>query len=249
MEAPEHREAAGAELPTLGVAIPTLEEERRIGALVARLLAAPEAEDRADHVVVADGGSADRTREIASSLGARVVVAPRGRGTQLRAAGAALDDDVLLFLHADCTPEPGALARVRAAFLDPSLSAGAMRQSIDARGAFYRAVERAADLRVAWLGIVYGDSALALRRDEYAGVGGYPPIALMEDVELSLRLRRRTRPRLIDGAGVRVSARRWQREGALRATLRNWMLVALFALGARPAQLARLYPPEPGRPS
>jgi rSAM/selenodomain-associated transferase 2 len=230
------------ERPTLGVVVPALDEGELIGALVRRLLASADTHDRADRVIVVDGGSGDATRAIAAESGAEVIGAPRGRGAQLAAGAALLDSDVLLFLHADCTPLDGALRRLRAAFRDRSLIVAAMHQRIDARGAFYRCVERAADQRVAWLGVVYGDSGLALRRDAYASVGGFRALPLFEDVDLARRLRRLARPRLIEGAILSVSARRWRREGALRATLRNWMLLAAYSAGARPERLARFYP-------
>jgi rSAM/selenodomain-associated transferase 2 len=228
--------------PTLGVVVPTLDEGELIGALVQRLARGADADDRADRVIVADGGSGDETRAIAAENGAEVVCAPRGRGSQLAAGAALLDSDLLLFLHADCMPLDGTLARVRAAFRDPELICAAMHQRIEARGAFYRCVERAADKRVAWFGIVYGDSGLALRRAAYASVGGFRALPLFEDIDLARRLRVLARPRLIDGAVLGVSPRRWRREGALRATLRNWMLLLAYSAGARPEALARFYP-------
>jgi rSAM/selenodomain-associated transferase 2 len=234
--------------PTLGVVVPTLDEEGELPALLERLLAGGlDPADRADQVVVADGGSADRTRAIALEHGAELASAPRGRGAQLAAGAALVSSDVLLFLHADTRPEPGALARLRAAFGDPQLVCSAMQQRIDARGAFYRLVERCADARVRVAGLVYGDSGLAVRRAAYQKSGGFRPLPIFEDLDLSRRLQPIARPRLIEGAVLRVSARRWQREGALRATLRNWILSAAYAAGASPERLQRHYAPHPPR--
>jgi rSAM/selenodomain-associated transferase 2 len=232
--------------PSLGVVVPTLDERARIGQLVERLLRAG---DRADAVVVADGGSRDGTGELAAERGARVVHAPRGRGTQLARGAGELDTDLLLFLHADCTPGDGALARLRTTLSNGGVHAAALSQRIDAPGWFYRAVEACADRRVDWLGLVYGDSGLCVRRDVYLAVGGFRALPLFEDIDLSRRLRRVTRPRRVDDALIHVSPRRWQREGALRATLRNWMLLAAYHAGVDPRTLARFYPPnQPGSP-
>jgi rSAM/selenodomain-associated transferase 2 len=227
----------------LGVVIPTLDEEQALAILLPRLAEA----DAPERVVVADGGSRDGTEHVARAHGATFLAAPRGRGTQLAAGARALDTELLLFLHADCVPAAGALARLRAAFADPALQAGALEQQVLAEGLFYRLVERCADLRVRRLGLVYGDSGLCVRRTVYEAVGGFRPLSLFEDVDLSRRLRGAARPRLVRGARLGVSARRWKREGALRATLRNWMLSIAYAAGANPERLARLYPPPADR--
>jgi rSAM/selenodomain-associated transferase 2 len=228
--------------PTLGVVVPTLDESERIAALLERLLDPRRGADAVERVVVSDGGSRDATRELARRFGARVLEGPRGRGAQLAAGARELGTDVLIFLHADCMPEDGAIERVRVAFEDQRLTVAAMHQRVDAHGVFFRCVEAAADRRVAWLGVVYGDSALCVRRDAYEGCGGFREVPLFEDVELSRRLRSVARPRLIAGARVLVSARRWRTEGALRATLRNWMLLAAYSLGVAPQRLTRFYP-------
>ena len=243
-------EARAHALPTLGVVIPTLDEEQMLPRLLERLLD-PERRfdpaDRADAVIVADGDSADATRELAAAAGARVVRTARSRGVQLAAGAHALDTDVLLFLHADCYPERGALARVREAFAGGEVVATAMRQRIEGEGWFFRWVERSADLR-SRAGLVWGDSALAVRRDAYADAGGFAPFEIFEDVDLSLRLRKLGAVRLLPGATLAVSARRWREEGALRCTLRNWMLCARFFCGADPRRLAAEYRPHASSP-
>jgi cellulose synthase/poly-beta-1,6-N-acetylglucosamine synthase-like glycosyltransferase len=201
-------------------------------------------DDRADRVVVCDGGSRDRTRELACEGGAELVTSARGRGVQLRAAALALATDVLVFLHADTCPAPGALREIRRRFEDPSVRAAGLRQVIEARGLFYRCVERAADLRVRLFGLVYGDSGLCVRRDDYHAVGGFRELALFEDVDLSRRLRGERRARWIGSAPLYVSARRWRSEGVLRATLRNWMLIAAYSAGVDPRRLASFYAPN-----
>jgi rSAM/selenodomain-associated transferase 2 len=222
--------------------VPALDEEGDLPRLLAALAAAPRPADRPDEVIVADGGSRDGTCAVALSHGARLVRAARGRGAQLAAGARVATGELFVFLHADSRPVAGALAAVRAAFVDADLAAAGMRQRIDGHGLFYRLVERAADLRVR-LGRVYGDSALCVRRSAYEAVGGYRPVPLFEDLDLSRRLRRGGhRIALLSGAAVSISARRWQTQGRAATTLRNWGLTAAFALGVAPERLARYYP-------
>lgn len=232
----------------VGVAVPALDEAAALPRLLARLLGPDvQALDRADDVVVADGGSRDETVARARAAGARVISPGRGRGVQLAAAAGALLEarapDVLVFLHADSCPEPGALARVREAFLGGAEAAG-FAQVIEAEGRVFRLLERAADRRVR-RGMVYGDSGLAVRREVYQRAGGFPPEPLFEDVAFSRALcRAGVTVRLLADARLRISARRWQREGVLRCTARNRILRALFELGLPPRTLARLYQPH-----
>jgi len=239
---------SGSAAPRLCVVVPTLDEEARLGELLPRLIGAVDVRDRADVVVVSDGGSGDRTCEVAARHGAWVAHGPAGRGGQLARGAdvaAARDEDVLVFLHADCSPRTGALARLRDAIVDPGLRWGALEQELDARGLFFRAAERAARLRVRACALVYGDCGLFVRGAEYRAAGGFADLPLFEDVEFSLRLRARSRPRLVRGARLVVSARRWRDEGVLRATARNWIIQVAFVLGADPRRLARHYPRTP----
>lgn len=229
--------------PSLCALVPTLDEAERLPELLARLRSGAD-DDRADEVIVADGGSSDGTRSVAAAGGARVLLAPRGRGTQLARGAAQASAELLLVLHADCLPRPGALAALRRAFDDPRLDFAAMRQRIDDPGTLFRAIERASSLRSGLLGIVYGDCGLCVRRSAYEGAGGFRDLPLFEDLDLSRRLARRGRGRLVRDAELLVSARRWRREGPLRCTLRNWILTLAWLAGVAPERLARHYSPN-----
>ena len=118
-----------------------------------------------------------------------------------------------------------------------------MRQRIEASGLLYRGIERAANLRV-HLGRVYGDSGLCVRRSAYEAAGGFRDLPLFEDLDLARRLRRLGRVELVEGAELRVCARRWREEGVLQRTVKNWLLTAGFCLGVDPARLERHYRPR-----
>lgn len=229
------RVAPGA-LPELSVVTPTWNEAGRLEALAGSL----DAQRVALEWIVVDAGSPDGTAALAERLGARVLSAARGRGPQLAVGAQAARAPLLAFLHADTRPAPGALDLVHATFADPGVQATGMRQRIEHPAGFYRWVERAANRRVR-AGWVYGDSGLTVRRTVYDAAGGFREIALFEDLDLSARLRRRGRVRLVAAAELVVSARRWEREGRLRRTLSNWLLTGLWMAGVDPDRLARRY--------
>jgi rSAM/selenodomain-associated transferase 2 len=219
----------------LSVIIPALNE----AAVIARAIASGW-QAGATEVIVADGGSDDETRQIAATARAIVISAPRGRGSQQNTAAKAATGDVLLFLHADNWLESHIAQQIERAFARSQRLHGALRQRIDAAGLAYRLLARGNAERVRWLGLPYGDQAIFVRREAFFAVGGFPEVPLMEDVLLMQRLRWRSWPLLLPGP-VHVSPRRWQQHGVVGQTLRNWLLLAAFAVGVTAERLARHY--------
>ncbi len=231
----------------LSVVVPALDEREHLPRLLDSL---ERADESPDEVLVVDGGSTDGTPGVAAGrAGVRTLASERGRGAQLAAGALEATGELLLFLHADARVEPHALAALRAAFeADDTLDAAGMLQRIEHGARVYRWIERAANARVR-RGLVYGDSGLCVRRRAYDAAGGFRSLALFEDVDLSRRLRRRGRVRLVAGAGVVVSPRRWEREGVVRRTAWNRVLTLAFLAGVDPQRLARYYRAEPAAPS
>jgi len=225
--------------PQVGIVVPTLNEAATLDGLLADLAALQLPVD----IVIADGGSADDTRDVARRGGARVVDAPRGRGSQLRAGAAVARGDWLCVLHADVRLPPDARRDLERTVHDPSCAAAVWGLRIDAPGWWFRAVEWGAARRVRYLGLAYGDQGLLMRRAAYEAAGGYPDHPIMEDVGLVRALRRRTPLRVLPSSVV-VSARRWSRDGAVRGWLRNVALVSAYLAGVAPERLVRWYPPE-----
>jgi rSAM/selenodomain-associated transferase 2 len=219
----------------IAVIIPALNEEPVICAAVTSAWDAGAAE-----VILADGGSDDRTVELAQERRCKVVVAPKGRAFQQNAGARVATADVLLFLHADNRLGASACQQVRDALTRPDVVCGAFRQRIEARGFGYRLLERGNSWRVRWLGLPYGDQAIFLRRGLFEEVGGFPEVRLMEDLVLMTKLRRKAWPILLPGP-LLVDARRWQRHGIIRQTLRNWWLLAAYKFGTTPDQPADYY--------
>lgn len=222
--------------PVLSVLVPVLDEMPSLPARLAPLLAQARALGPAVEVLVVDGGSTDGSAPAARALGATVLEAPRGRGTQLRAAAARASGRWLWTVHADATLEPGMVARVLAFAQRGTHPWAFVRTRIDAPGLLLRVLGMLTDVRAWWLGLPYGDQGVLVKRSLYARVGGYDAIPLMEDVALAARLRRLGRPARIAGPGLRVDARRWQRLGFWRVTAGNLGLLARFLLGRASAE-------------
>lgn len=193
-------------------------------------------------VVVVDGGSRDRTGELSRAFpGVRVIESPRGRALQMNAGARAATRDVLLFLHADVELPPDALGQVTAAFADPAVVAGAFRTwtVADGRPGWPGFLLHLADLRSRYTGLPYGDQAIFVRAGVFDRLGGFPEQLLMEDLELSRRLRRAGKILTVP-ARVRVSGRRFQARPVYFFLLVN-ILPFLYRAGVSPARLAAFY--------
>jgi rSAM/selenodomain-associated transferase 2 len=221
--------------PSVSVIIPALNEAVGIADCLQSLRPR-----RPHQIIVVDGGSTDGTPAAAQAADV-VLTAPRGRARQMNAGAAHATGDLLLFLHADCQLQQGALPEVERLLARPEIVAGCFTMTVRASGALYRCIDAAASARVRLTGLVYGDQGLFLRRQDFERIGGYPPLRLMEDVFISRTLRRLGRV-VVARSRVFVSPRRWQRTGLVRQTLRNWTLTALAAAGVHPDRLARYYP-------
>ena len=192
-------------------------------------------------VIVADCGSPDGTAVVAAELGARVVPAPEGRGVQLAAGVAAAEGEWLLLLHADTVLAEGWAEAVATFASAPGAArrAGYFRFRLDDDAPAARRLERAVAWRCRWLALPYGDQGLLVHRTLLERAGGIPESPIMEDVTLVRRLGR-ARLAAIDADAV-TSAERWRRDGYLRRSARNLLVLSLWFLGVPPRVLARLY--------
>lgn len=220
---------------SISLIVPTLNESSCLAETIRSLR-----QQRPLEIIVVDGGSTDRTREAAAEAD-QFLTAPRGRALQMNAGAAGARGDILLFLHADCTLEEGALAEVERCLRRPHLSAGCFTMRVEAPGWRYRWIDLVALARVRLAGLIYGDQGLFVRRHLFEQLGGFPSLRLMEDVYFSRMLHKRERL-VVANSRIFVSARRWQKTGILRQTLRNWTLLTLAASGVSSDRLAAFYP-------
>ncbi len=219
-------------LSGLSVVIPALDAEALLPACLAAL-------GEVGEVIVVDGGSRDRTIALAEAAGARVIVAPKGRGVQLRAGGEAASGEWLLFLHADTLLAAGWREAAAAHMAAGPGRAACFRFRLDDGARQARWIERGVAARVRLLALPYGDQGLLIPRALYRQAGGYRPLPLFEDVDLVRRIGRR-RLSVLDAEAV-TSAQRWRRDGWWRRSARNLFYLGLYRTGVDPERIARRY--------
>ena len=192
-------------------------------------------------IIVVDGDPEERTLKALKSDGVVTARSEKGRGRQMNAGALLASGDILLFLHADTQlPEDG-LLRIRATVKDGRCVGGSFDLGIRSDRFCFRLVEKAASLRSRITRVPYGDQAIFMRKDFFLRLGGFSDLPVMEDIDLMRRVRRSGARIQIIKEKVGTSARRWEKEGVLVCTLRNWMLVLLYLVGVAPHRLARYY--------
>lgn len=221
----------------LSVVMPVLNEAAGLGAALQALAAlrAGGAE-----LIVADGGSSDHSAALAQAGGAQVVNAPRGRALQMNAGAAQARGEVLLFLHADTQLPAGADELISQALASGLRVWGRFDASITGRPAMLKLIAALMNLRSRRTGIATGDQAMFMTRAAFEAVGGFPAQPLMEDIEMSRRLLRLSRPACLR-AKVQTSGRRWESRGVWRTVLLMWRLRWAYWRGAPPERLAEWY--------
>ena len=221
---------------TLTIVMPVLNEADRIAAALDAL---QDYRARGVEVVVADGGSTDATCDRARDRADVVVDAPRGRASQMNAGAQAARGDVLLFLHADTALPDAADRQVIDELARTQRHWGRFDVAFDS-GGLLRIVALMMNARSRLTAICTGDQAMFMTRAAFDKAGGFPAIALMEDIALSARLKRLGKPLCLK-ARVTTSSRRWRDQGVIRTVLLMWRLRLAYYFGVDPAALARAY--------
>lgn len=227
----------------ISVIVPTLNAEQDLAACLTALV--PAAMDGfVKEVIISDGGSTDQTLAIADDAGARIIHCGRGRGQQLREGASDPKGDWLLFIHADTVLEEGweheVFRHIRLIETgDQPDRAAAFRFSLDDDGLLAAYLGAAVALRCWALRLPYGDQGLLISRKLYDEIGGFKPIALMEDVDLVRRLGRK-RLKILRAKAV-TSAKRYRHDGYLKRMMSNAACLGLYYLRVPPHVLARIY--------
>lgn len=222
---------------TLSVVIPCLNEAQTIGRLLETLQVA---RARGVELILVDGGSRDDTVLRAAPLVDKLIESTAGRARQMNAGAAVATGRILWFLHADSVIQADFPDRILAAMASTARGWGRFDIRLSGRHPLLRVIEFMMNWRSRITAIATGDQAIFVRRELFAELGGFPAIPLMEDVEMSRRLKRCSRPVIMPQRLV-TSSRRWEARGIVRTILLMWRLRWAYFVGVDPARLAERY--------
>jgi rSAM/selenodomain-associated transferase 2 len=226
--------------PEISIIIPALNEEGSIRETLDALAGFEDAE-----IILVDGGSTDRTLTIAESYDVRILHAPRGRGLQLKFGADSARADILWFVHADTIAPPDAVEQIKKALKNPQAAGGNFTIRFD--GA------RRAALFLTWLypnlrklGLIYGDSAIFVRRAAYEKIGGFRGYPIFEDLDFIERLKKEGEIVTLSSV-VTTSSRRFENVSFTLVFLRWTILQIFYWLGVSPYKLLKIYFPAAKR--
>ena len=221
----------------ISIIIPTLNESLLLQRLLCGL---NKIIDSQGEIIVVDGGSNDNTLEIASKYAHQVFVTEQGRATQMNYGAAFAKGEVLFFLHADSMLTTNAFQKLKEIVKESAYVGGAFRLQIDSNKLLLSIISQVVNLRSRFFHLVYGDQGIFVRKKKFLEIGKFLITPLMEDVEFYGRLRASGKTVILNEK-ILTSARRWEKEGILYATFRNWLLLIMYYMGIPAKQLEKLY--------
>lgn len=192
-------------------------------------------------IIIVDGSTQNDTNRTVTSKEARVLSSRQGRAHQMNTGAAQSHGDILLFLHADTLLPSDTFAHIQNALQEPTIVGGAFDVSINAPQLKYKVLSKMITARSRATRVPFGDQAIFLRRTYFFTIGGFKEIPLMEDLELMKRIRNTGDVITLIPDCVKTSARRWEQEGILYCTMRNWTIRTLYKMGVSPSQLVHFY--------
>lgn len=190
-------------------------------------------------LIFADGGSADRTVELASKY-AKVLRCEKGRASQMNCGAECVRNNVLLFLHADNCVSEEALGNIQNKMRNTGVVGGCLTQRIDKKGLLYRFVEAQGNIRARCSRIFYGDQGIFVRKEVFNRLGGFPDVPIFEDVFFSEKLKTQGKTAILSDKII-VSARRWEKRGVVRATIMFNLILLMFKMGYPLGKIKMLY--------
>jgi rSAM/selenodomain-associated transferase 2 len=218
----------------LSIIIPTLNEELMIAEVLKRIGTGVE-------IIVVDGGSTDKTREIAQELGAKIIISKnKGRAVQMNLGAKIARGDILLFLHGDTLLPPNYQELIINTLSQSGIIAGAFELKITGEEKSLRLVEKLVNWRSHFFSLPYGDQGIFLKASVFEDLGGFPDLPIMEDFELIQRLKKIGKIGIV-AAAVTTSGRRWQKLGVWKTTLINQLVILGYYLQISPQILKKFY--------
>lgn len=221
----------------ISIIIPTLNEAEHIEST---LMCLEPLRKNGHEIIVVDGGSQDATVNLAKGKVDTVMKSPAGRAKQMNAGASQATGDILWFIHADTHVPDNATEKIQLAFESKNNYWGRFDIRLSGKHYLLRIVEQLMNLRSYLTGIATGDQGIFVRRDCFEAIGGFREMPLMEDIEISRRLKKWSRPYCIHDT-IKTSSRRWEEYGILSTILLMWRLRLAYAFGISPEKLAHIY--------
>jgi len=220
----------------ISVVVPVLNEEINLSRIASRLRSVRE---QGHEVIIVDGGSSDNTLTIAYEISDTVIISKKGRSLQMNSGASVASGDVVLFLHADTFLPENAAQIVADAFVGENFW-GRFDVRLSNQKYVYRLIEQMMNIRSSLTSIVTGDQAIFVEKSLFDRIGGFPEIALMEDIEISSQLKKISKPVRLKHKVV-TSSRRWEANGVVATVLLMWKLRLYYFLGVSPEKLSKMY--------
>ena len=230
--------------PDISIIIPVLNESETLQTTLEALGDPPSGKAIEIVVVDADPDAATLASihlESTRRLQLKTTISGKGRGIQMNRGAELAAGPVLLFLHADTRLPENAMHAIFSVLKNPSIMGGAFDLGIRSGKIGYRIIEKVATARSRITRLPYGDQAFFVRKDYFHRIGGFAKIPIMEDVELMRRIKKRGDAIRIIEKRVQTDPRRWERDGLVYSTLRNWVLMSLYLMGVSPHKLVKYY--------
>ncbi len=226
-------------IPTVSVILPALHESAGINDMIARVRAQTNGEQI--EIIVVDGDPRGSTINAINDPVVIKITSERGRACQMNRGAALARGNILLFLHADTLLPSNAFSLIRGAMSSRAYIAGAFDLGFATKRTIFRVTEKYVHFRTRLTRVPFGDQAIFIRREYFESIGRFKEVPIMEDVELMKRIRKRGGKIIIMPEKVLTSTRRYEREGVVYCTLRNWTIQICHALGVPPERLAKWY--------
>lgn len=224
---------------TISIIIPALNEASTINRTIESIFSLPYS--AAFEVIVVDGSPGCETTSAIKRDDVKKVFSKKGRAYQMNRGALSARGEILLFLHADTELPDNSLNTISLVLTEGHYVGGAFDLGIKSNRVAFRLIEMGASLRSRVTRIPYGDQGIFIRREYFDAVGGFKELPLMEDVELMRRIRKAGDKIYISSDKVQTSPRRWEKEGVVYCTLRNWTLISLYFMGIAPGKLVKFY--------